>query len=119
VEGHRAFAALYVSDRKFDRALAEFDAILQAAPDDYGTLYQIGRLAATTGQFNDRGLAGLQRCLKLTPGRGDPTHANAQWRIGQILEKRTDFPGARGAYEAALKLDPKFTPAADSLKKLP
>lgn len=119
LEGHRAFAALYLSNQQYDRALGEFDAILQARPDDYGTHYQIGRLAATTGQFADRGLAALHRCLELPPGRGDPTHANTQWRIGQILEMRRDFSGARGAYEAALKLDPGFNSAADSLKKLP
>lgn len=118
LEGHRAFAALYLSDKKYDQALAEYDVMLKLVPNDYSTFYQIGRLAATTGLFLDRGLAALHRCLELTPGQGNPTHANAQWRIGNILEKQKDVAGARAAYEAALKLDPKFTPAADSLKKL-
>lgn len=118
LEGHRAFAALYLSDKKYDQALAEFDEVLKSSPDDYGTLYQIGRLAATTGQFLDRGLAALRRCLELTPRRGEPTHANAQWRLGLILERKSDLAAARAAYQASLQLDPKFTPAADSLKKL-
>ena len=116
--GHRAFAALYASNKKYDQALAEFDEVLQSSPNDYSALYQIGRLAATTGQFLDRGLASLRRCLELTPGRNDPTHANAQWRLGLILERKPDLAGARAAYAAALQLDPKFTPAADSLQKL-
>ena len=116
--GRMAAAALYVMEKKFDQALAEFDEVLKGSPDDYASLYQVGRLAATTGQFLDRGLTSLRRCLELTPGKNDPGTAAAQWRIGNILEKKNDPAGARAAYEAAVNLDPKFTPAADSLKKL-
>ena len=118
LRGRLAFAALYVADKKYDQAIAEFDEVLKTSPDDYAALYQVGRLAATTGQFLDRGLASLRRCLALTPGKNDPSLAAAQWRIGNILEKQGDNSGARTAYEAAVRLDPKFTPAADSLKKL-
>jgi cytochrome c-type biogenesis protein CcmH/NrfG len=38
--------------------------------------------------------------------------------MGNILEKKNDPTGARAAYAAALRLDPKFTQAADALKKL-
>ena len=116
--GHLAAATLYVTEKKYDQALAEFDEVLKTAPDDYGANYQIGRLAANTGQFLDRGLAALRHCLELTPGKNDPSLAAARWRIGNILEKKNDPAGARAAYEAALKLDPKFSNAADALKKL-
>jgi tetratricopeptide (TPR) repeat protein len=118
LRGHLAFAALYVTDKKYDQALAEFDEVLKTSHDDYASLYQVGRLAALSGQFLDRGLASLRHCLELTPGENDPSLAAAQWRIGNILEKKNDPAGARAAYAAALKLDPNFTPAADSLKKL-
>jgi tetratricopeptide (TPR) repeat protein len=116
--GCLAFATLYSADKKYDLAFAEFDEVLKSAPDDYAALYQVGRLAATSGQFLDRGLASLRHSLELTPGKNDPGHVAAQWRIGNILEKKSDLPGARAAYEAALKLDPKFTQAADALNKL-
>jgi tetratricopeptide (TPR) repeat protein len=118
VRGHFAFAGLYASDKKFDLALAEYDEVLKASPDDYVTLYQIGKLAATSGQFLDRGLASLRRALELPPPDNTPGHAAAQWRIGNIREKKNDPAGARIAYEAALRLDPKLTQASDSLKKL-
>lgn len=118
--GHRAYATLYAADKKFDLALAEFDEVLRTSPDDYAALYQVGKLAATSGQYLDRGLTSLRRCLELTPpaASGTPGHAAAQWRLGNILEKKNDPAAARAAYETALKLDPKFSQAADSLKKL-
>src|ERR1019366_5112550 len=95
--GRQAFAALYVADKKYDLAFAEFDEALKLSPDDYAALYQLGRLAAVSGQFLDRGLASLRRCLELTPPPNTPGHAAAQWRIGNLLEKKSDPAGARAA----------------------
>jgi tetratricopeptide (TPR) repeat protein len=118
--GRIVFATFYVSEKKYDQALAEFDDALKTDPDDYNALYQIGRLAVLTGQFIDRGLASLRRCLELTPptAPNTPTAANVQWRLGQLLEKKNDRAGARSAYEAAVQLDPTFAPAAEALRKL-
>lgn len=117
-QGCLAFVTLYAADKQYDLAFAEFDEALRASPDNYTALYYVGRLAATTGQHLDRGLASLRHCLELTPGKNDPPLAAAHWRIGNILEKKNDPVGARAAYEAALQADPKFAQAADALKKL-
>jgi len=118
--GRFLFATLYAGEKKYAEAFAEFDEVLKTHPDDYAALYQIGRLAATSGQFVDRGLTSLRRCLELpvptTPNT--PGHAAAHWRLGNLYEKKNDKPAARAAYEAALKLDPNFAPATESLKKL-
>jgi tetratricopeptide (TPR) repeat protein len=118
--GRIAVATLYAGEKKYDRAFAEFDEVLKTHPDDYSALYQVGRLAAVTGQNLDRGVTSLRRCLELpvptfpnTPGR-----APTQWRLGQLLEKKNDPTAARAAYEAAVKLDASFTPAIEALKKL-
>lgn len=111
-------ATVYVAQKKFDQAFAEYEEVLKAAPDDYNALYQVGRLAAITGQKVDAGLVALRRCLELTPPPNTASHAAAHWRIGNLLEKKNDPAGARVAYEAALKLDPKFNAAAEALKKL-
>ena len=118
--GRFAFATLYVGEKKYAEALAQFDEVLKVSPDDYAALYQVGRLAALTGEYLDRGLTSLRRCLELpvpTPAN-TPGHAATHWRIGVILEAKKDLPGARAAYEAALKLEPKFPAALESLKKL-
>jgi tetratricopeptide (TPR) repeat protein len=118
--GRIAFATLYASAKQYGQALAEFDEVLKTNPDDYTALYQVGRLATMTGQFVDRGVTSLRRCLELpaptTPNT--PGHAAANWRLGLLLEKKSDATGARAAYEAANRLDPKFTPATEALRKL-
>lgn len=116
--GRRAYAALYLADGKYDLALAELDGALKAAPDDYASLYQVGRIVAVSGQQLDRGLEALRHCLRLAAPRGAPPHSAAQLSLGNILEKKGDRAGARAAYEAALKLDPRFIPASDALKAL-
>ena len=116
--GHLAIASVYAADKQYDLAFAEFDEALKANPSDYGALFQVGRLAALSGLQLDRGLEVLRQCLTQPPPENQPPHAAAHWRIGNILEKKGDKAGARTAYEAALKLDPKFSLAIESLKKL-
>ena len=116
--GRQMLAAVYSNQKKYALAFAEFEEVLRDKPDDYTSLYQVGRLAASSGQSLDRGLATLRRCVEMTPPEGEPGHAAAWWRIGNILEKKSDKAGARGAYEAALRIDPKFSQAIEALKKL-
>lgn len=116
--GRLAYAAVYVAEQKYDRALTELDEVLKTSPDDYVALYQVGRIAALSGQHLDRGLAALRRCLELTAPPDEPGHAAVEWRLGNVLDKKNDPAAARAAYEAALRLDPKFTAAIAALKRL-
>ncbi len=116
--GRQAVAGLYIAERKYPEAFAEFDAVLKEKPDDYAALYQVGRLAAVSGQQLDRGLATLRQCLSAPPPENQPGHAAVHWRLGNILEKQNDKAAARAAYEAALKVDPKFPQAIEALNKL-
>jgi tetratricopeptide (TPR) repeat protein len=116
--GRVAVALVLASDKKYDLAFAEFEEVLKMKPADYSALFQTGRLAAISGLRLDRGLTVLQQCLTMTPPENQPGHAAAHWRIGNILEKQGDKPGARAAYEASLKADPKFSQAIEALKKL-
>jgi tetratricopeptide (TPR) repeat protein len=116
--GRLAYAMLYSSEKKYPEAFQVYSEVLKANPDDYNSLYQFGRLAAESGQNLDRGLATLRHCLELEPPRGAPGRAPTHWRIGNILEKQGDKPGARSAYESALKADAKFPQAIEALRKL-
>lgn len=117
-QGRRAYASLYVSEKKFSEAFALYEDALKDAPDDYEALYALGRIAAITGEHLDQGMEVLRKSLSLTPPAGQPGHAPAHWRLGNILEKKGDKPAARAAYEVALKIDPDFKEARASLKKL-
>jgi tetratricopeptide (TPR) repeat protein len=112
--GRAAYTSLYVADKKYPEAFALYDEVLREKPEDADALYNIGRLAALSGDQLDRGLAALRTLLTLPGGN----NARAQLRIGNILEKKGDKPGAKAAYEAAVALDPKFTQAIEALRKL-
>ena len=116
--GRLAYASVYTADKKYDQALAEFDAVLRSSPDDYAALYQVGKLAAVSGQYLDRGIEALRKCLTLTPPTATPGHDAANWRLGNLWEKKGDKAAARAAYQAALAVNPSFPQAIDSLKKL-
>ena len=116
--GHVAYAILYVGEKKYAEAFAETEEVLKSSPDHYAALFQFGRAAALSGSRIDEGLAALNKCLALTPAPGAPGHDAAHWRLGIIHEKRGDKTAARAAYQASLKINPRFQQAIDALKKL-
>lgn len=116
--GRIALATLYVAEKKMVEAFGLFDEALKSDPDNYTTLYQLGRLSAMTGQRLDQGIDNLRKCLTLPQPAGQPGYAPVNWRIGNILEKKGDKAAAKAAYEAAISIDPGFVPALESLRKL-
>lgn len=116
--GRLAYANLYVAEKKYAEAFNEFEEVLRATPDNYAALFQVGRLAAISGEKLDRGIETLKQCLASTPPAGQPGHDAANWRLGNIFEKKGDKLAAKAAYEAALVVNAKFAQAIDALKKL-
>lgn len=116
--GRIAFAQLYAADKKWSEAFSEFEEVLKAEPDNYLALFQVGRIAALSGERVDRGVATLQKALTLSPTAGAAGHDAAHWRLGMLWEKKGDKAAAKAAYEAALKMNPKFPQAIEALKRL-
>jgi tetratricopeptide (TPR) repeat protein len=116
--GRIAWASVDVAAHKYDRAFAEFEAMLRAKPDDFVALYQLGRCAALSGERLEAGLAALRRCLRLPlpTGEGQPKYVNVHFRMGNILEKMGDAAGARAEYQEALRENPEFRPAKDAIR---
>lgn len=114
-----ALAQLFALSGRYDEAFVVFEDLLQTNPQNFAALYQIGRVAAVSGQRLDRGEAALREYLS-SPQRASrlPSHAHAWNRLGNVLEKKGDKPAARDAYRKALELDPKLKDAEESLKKL-
>jgi tetratricopeptide (TPR) repeat protein len=116
--GRIAFATLFLADEKYDQAFQGFDGVLRVNPDDFMSLYQVGRCAALSGRQLDRGMAALRRCLQLgLPKRaGAPNYGNVHFRLGNILEKKGDLAGAKAEYAASREADPDLRPDKDALQ---
>ncbi len=87
-------------------------------PADPTPRYQIGRIAALSGQYLAEGEVALRRYLQL-PRKGDnPEPKHAHYRLGQVLAHAGRKDEARVELQAALKLDPKLSEAREALAKL-
>lgn len=115
VRGRKAYAGLYIAEKKYADAFALYESALREKPGDDDSLYSLGRLATISGEQLDRGLAALREILTHS-GKGND--APTQTLLGNILEKKGDKPAARTAYEAALSGNPKYVPALEALRKL-
>ncbi len=118
VRGAQGLADLYVSEKQYAEAFAVIDRLVAQYPDNKPVQYQLGRLAAITGQQLDRGATALEAYLRYSPQGREPGLAAAHWRLGMLYARKGDKAAARAEFEAALKLDPGFTAARESLKKL-
>jgi tetratricopeptide (TPR) repeat protein len=116
--GEYRLGVFYQNTGAFDKAFELFESMIAANPSEVGALFQIGKTGAMSGQRLDRATAALEAYLQTTPGRNDPSLAAAHWRLGMVHEKRQDRQRAKTEYETALRLDPTFKPATESLKKL-
>jgi tetratricopeptide (TPR) repeat protein len=116
--GTLALVELNVAEHKFDEAFAALDGVRRRHPDSLVANYQFGRTAAMSGQRLDQGAAALRRYLAATPDEDQPPLWAAHWRLGQILEKMGDAPGARAEYAAGLKLNPTQPQLVEAAQRL-
>ena len=116
--GKYRLGVFYQNAGAYEKAFELFEAMLSADSSEYGALFQIGKTGAMSGQRLARATEALETYLKTTPGRNDPSLAAAHWRLGMIHEKRQDKERAKAEYQSALRLDPTFKPATESLRKL-
>ncbi|MBK9990735.1 MAG: tetratricopeptide repeat protein [Verrucomicrobia bacterium] len=106
------------NSKNYTEAFKLCDELLAKTPESYVALLLYGRAAILSGQNLDSALAGLKKCLTLTPPPKAPGYAFVHWRIGNVLEKKGDKPAARAAYEASLQADTNFSMATTALEKL-
>jgi len=115
--------ALFLADRgRPSEAFALVDAYQKRRPADPLGWFQVGRLAAATGQELDRGEEALRRYLAAPPAPSPvagmpsvPTLATVHVRLGNIAERRGNKAAARAEYQRALALDPRSNLAKRAL----
>lgn len=112
-----ALVTMLLNAKRFDEAFTLVDDRLARLPDETASLYNLGRLAAVSGQHLARGEATMRRFLALVTA--DPARqSNAHYRLGMIKEKMGDATAAAAEYRAALDVYPRHEPASVALKKI-
>jgi tetratricopeptide (TPR) repeat protein len=118
LRGAQIEGEICIAEKKYDDAFNAFEGLLKDHPGQIAALYQIGYIAATTGQRLDRGEAALKEYLTHTPSDTQPSLAYAHYRLGNIYQKKAEPDAARKEYQAALALDPQLKQAANALDDL-
>jgi tetratricopeptide (TPR) repeat protein len=116
--GTLALASFLAGQKRWAEARALFEARLASDPADALAVYQLGRLSLFSGEEMERGLALFDRFLSLEAPKDGPTHADARWRKGLLLEKLGRTPAAIAEYREALKADPGHRGARRELERL-
>ena len=111
-------AALAARLKSWERAFDVLERRLADRPDDASAAFELGRIAATSGQRLDRGEECLRRYLAREPGPEDPPASEAHLHLGEIYEKKRDREAARQEYGEALRLNPSETEARAGLARL-
>ncbi|MBK8598343.1 MAG: tetratricopeptide repeat protein [Holophagales bacterium] len=118
VQGPIALASFYARQKRWPEARAVFERRVTADPADAFALYQLGRLSLLSGEEIEKGLALFDRFLSLPAPKDGPTHADARWRKGLLLEKLGRTPAAIAEYREALKADPAHRGAKREMERL-
>jgi tetratricopeptide (TPR) repeat protein len=109
---------LYQEAKRWSDAYGAIKRWMGEEPKSNIAQYQLGRLAAVSGQYLPEGEAALRTYLTLPRDKNDPAPKNVHYRLGQVLAQAGRKDEARTAYQMALKLDPKFKDAKDALAAL-
>lgn len=111
-------ASFYISQKQYDKAFTYFEDAVKKNPEDYSSLYQIGKTSALTGLRLERGEECLKKYLTYKPKQNEPSYAGANMRLAQIYEKRGNKPEAKKYFEAALKLESNLKEAKEGLSRV-
>lgn len=101
--------------KELDEIVAKVE---KAIPDDFGAHYQAAKVLVLTGKDLPRSERYFRKYLTMEPEIGEPPHAAAHWRLGQVLEKQGKKQEAIAEMEESLRLQPDFKQAKEDLKRL-
>ncbi len=113
-----ALLVAYQETKRWPEAYAGIKRWIAEEPKSNNAHYQLGRLAAVSGQYLAEGEAALRKYLAMPRGKDDPEPKHARYRLGQVLAHAGRKDEAKAELQAALKLDPKFKDARDALAAL-
>jgi tetratricopeptide (TPR) repeat protein len=117
-KSHLKLGVLYLEQGRDQDADTLFQKSLALDPHCLLATFYLGRYRLLHAQELDKAEFYFKAYLAKWPEDGDPTMANAYWRLGQVYEKEGKKDLAAAQWERSLKLDPQFKEAADSLKRM-
>src|SRR5262249_16326125 len=100
-EATRKLGRLYQNIKEFDKAFAAFEKMLQAKPDNFVAMFQIGRTAGMSGKNLERGLAAFEAIKDRLPNDDREALFGFYWWRGKIYEAKGEREKARAEYEVA------------------
>jgi tetratricopeptide (TPR) repeat protein len=109
-------AFVYILEKKDSEAPALFRKAVEADPNYLPGYFGVARSDLLSGQNLDEAELDFKKYLSRWPEEGDPSLANAHWRLGQVYEKQGKKDLAVAEWQEALKLAPNYKAAQESLK---
>jgi predicted Zn-dependent protease len=109
-------AFVYIADKKDSETPALFKQAVEADPNYLPGYFGVARSDLLAGQNFDEAERFFKKYLTRWPEEGDPSLANAHWRLGQVYEKQGKKDLAIAEWQEALKITPTYKPAQDSLR---
>ncbi|MCG8372161.1 MAG: tetratricopeptide repeat protein [Balneolales bacterium] len=103
---------------QFDEALNQYQISLELDSTFYNNWYQIGRLAALSGNHLEMGKGYLEQYIALDEMLSDNTLAWAYYRLGSIEQHLEKEEEAKKAYQKALEFDKDHEQAKTALANL-
>ncbi len=103
---------------EWSESINAYKKALEIDPEFYNTWYQIGRLAAVSGEYESEGEKYLIKLISLEEPVNDNTLAWSHFRLGTIYESKQNPEAAIEQYKAALKKDKNHEQAKEALKRL-
>jgi len=107
---------IYTKSKDYDAALAAFEEIRQVDPSNRRVLWHIGDCYYKTRRHNDEAAEFFQMYLETRIP--DMYRCHAHYRLGQIAQRKKDYPEAERQYLSALEAEPKYGPAKRRLDKV-
>ncbi len=116
VVGYNGLVNLYVREKRWSEAFAILDRAAARIPSDGNIALAVARVAYLSGEQLARGEEAAKGWIANPPKNASTnSQAAAHLRLGNIYEKTSRKELARGEYERALSLNPKFEDAKKAL----
>lgn len=118
MRGSMALASFLANQKRWADARAIFEQRLAKSAADQFAVFQLARLRQAEGTDLAQALTLFDRFLAGQPVPDGPSHTDAWFRKGQVLDKMGKKTEAIAAFKAVLTLTPKHGPAQAELTRL-